>query len=255
MVKTIERCIHNSLLTPLRSSFVFMAVKKKKRPNGRNVKRCMRNSLLTDTLRVPPAFNEQLKKKKQAAKRKGVAAEEAEPAAQSATAQAVPKQNTAGATDTAVEKKGGGADGQGSPPVPPVGVLEASELAETEVPGVSDGTSEPVSSCTELNNVIGVSVAEDGLPVPPAAPTNGNLRPVVGGSRHKKSVSFGVGEAEMGSILDGLAAGERGVGVMVMPPLPPVGGVGADKSHVVHTNETFLRRNFSLSGDPEQVTM
>lgn len=204
----------------------------------------------------------QLKKKKQAAKRKGIAAEEAEaetePVAQPVTAQAVPKRDT-GATEGDAVKKGVKAGAQDSLPVASVEVevLEASELAETEVPDVADGTLDPVTSCTELDDAIGVPMGEDGLPVPPAAPTNGNLRPVVG-SRHKKSVSFGVGEADMDSILDGLSPADRGVGAKVVPPLPPValgtgGGVGGDKSHMVHTNEAFLRRNFSLSGDPEQV--
>lgn len=204
----------------------------------------------------------QLKKKKQAAKRKGIVAEEAEveaePAAQPVTVKAVPKRDT-DATEGGAEKKGVKADAQDSLPVASVQVevLESSELAETEVPDVGDGTLDPVISCTELGDAIGVSMGEDGLPVPPAAPTNGNLRPVVG-SRHKKSVSFGVGEAGMGSILDGLSCADRGLGVKVVPPLPPValragGGAGADKSHVAYTNETFLRRNFSLSGDPEQV--
>lgn len=184
---------------------------------------------------------------------------EPEPAAQPATVQAVPKRDTA-ATEGDAEKKGVKAGAQDSLPVPSnqVEVLEASELAQTEVPDAGDGALDPVTSCTELGNAIGVSMAEDGFPVPPAAPTNGNLRPVVG-SRHQKSVSFGVGDADMENILDGLSGADRGVGAKVVPPLPPVvvraeGGAGADKGHVVHTNETFLRRNFSLNGDLEQVT-
>lgn len=203
----------------------------------------------------------QLKKKKQAAKRKGIVAEEAEveaePAAQPVTVQAVPERG-ADVTEGGAEKKGV-TDAQDSLPVAAVQVevLEPSELAETEVPDVGDGTLDPVTSCTELSGAIGEPMGEDILPVPPAAPTNGNLRPVVG-SRHKKSVSFGVGEAGMGSILDGLSCADRGVEVKAVPPLPPValgagGGADADKSHVAYTNETFLRRNFSLSGDPEQV--
>ena len=168
----------------------------------------------------------QLKKKKQAAKRKAIVAEEAEveaeTAAQPATVQAVPKRDN-GATKGDAGKKGLKARAQDSLPVASVQVevLEASELAETEVPDVGHGTVDPVSSCTELNDAIGVSMADDGLPVPPAAPTNGNLRPVVG-SRHKKSVSFGVGEAGMESVLDGLSGADRGGGAKVVPPLPPI---------------------------------
>lgn len=227
---------------------------------------------------------QQLKKKKQAAKRKGISTDEAEgnagPGAQPVPAQPAPEPE-GGATGIGlaggdaekaamvqggnVEKAGAEGDVEGHtedvPCVPSVDVEmpDASEGVELEVAlGDADMVVDPVTSITEIDDAMVVSVAGDDLPVPPTAPTNGNLSSVVG-PHHKKSVSFVMAEADIETLVGCVSSSDGGAGAKVVPPLPPVvlhaagsRDVGND-SAAAGANEAFLRRNFNLGGDPEQV--
>lgn len=117
-----------------------------------------------------------------------------------------------------------------------------------------------VSDITDIDGPTVVSVVGDDLPLPPAAPTNGNLSSVVGPHQHKKSVSFILHEADMESVLDGTSDADVGVGTAIaVPPSPPVvvrakGGADLDTGGAAGANEAFLRRNFSTVGSaPHEV--
>lgn len=151
----------------------------------------------------------------------------------------------------------GAGEGAGdSPDVPPADVemRDAAALIQVDAPVAGAGTVvDAVSGCTDADGTMVVSMAGDGVPVPPTAPTNGNLCSIVG-AKHKKSVSFVVEGAEVDSIL----AGVGGAGDKLVPPLPPValhtiGGRDLDKSTAAGANEAFLRRNFFVAGGPEEV--
>lgn len=148
------------------------------------------------------------------------------------------------------------------PHVPSVDVEmpDASEVVEVEVEvgvGGGDMVVDPISSI-EKDDAMVTSVAGDGLPVPPAAPTNGNLSSVVG-SHHKKSVSFVMTGTDAEALVGGGSGNDDGSRAKAVPPLPPatlhtVGGAEVDKlSATASANVAFLRRNFSFGGDPEQV--
>ncbi|CAM9500353.1 unnamed protein product [Ectocarpus fasciculatus] len=211
-------------------------------------------------------LKKKLKKKKQAAKRKGIATEEAavgaHPAVRPALSQPAPEPangtaigSTGGDTEK-VEPKGeeGGQDrAEDVPRVPPADVEmpDASEVVQVEVTvGDADMAVDPVASIIEKDDMEG-----DGLPVPPAAPTNGNLSSVV--RSHHKSVSFVMTEAEVGD-LGSVSESDGGARAKTLPPLPPstpntvgsgdVGPAGA----AAGANEAFLRRNFNLGGVSEQ---
>lgn len=216
---------------------------------------------------LPCCSKQQLKKKKQAAKRKGIATEEAavgaHPAVRPALSQPAPEpaNGTAiGSTGGDTEKVGpkgeeGGQDrAEDVPRVPPADVEmpDASEVVQVEVTvGDADMAVDPVASIIEKDDMEG-----DGLPVPPAAPTNGNLSSVV--RSHHKSVSFVMTEAEVGD-LGSVSESDGGARAKTLPPLPPstpntvgsgdVGPAGA----AARANEAFLRRNFNLGGVSEQV--
>ncbi|CBJ30526.1 Serine/threonine-protein kinase SRPK1, putative [Ectocarpus siliculosus] len=210
-------------------------------------------------------LKKKLKKKKQAAKRKGIATEEgavgADPAARPALSQPLPEPangtaigSTGGDTEK-VEAKGeeGGQDrAEDVPRVPPVDVEmpDASDVVQVEVAvGDADMVVDPVASIIEK--------AGDGLPVPPAAPTNGNLSSVV--RSHHKNVSFVMTEAEVEDLGSGsVAESDGGARTKTLPPLPPStpntvrsGGVGQGDA-AAGANEAFLRRNFSLGSVSEQ---
>lgn len=215
---------------------------------------------------LPCCSKQQLKKKKQAAKRKGVATEEGavgtDPAARPALSQPAPEPangtaigSTGGDTEK-VEAKGeeGGQDrAEDVPRVPPVDVEmpDASDVVQVEVAvGDADMVVDPVASIIEK--------AADGLPAPPAAPTNGNLSSVV--RSHHKSVSFVMTEAEVEDLGSGsVTESDGGARAKTLPPLPPSnpntvcsGDVGQGDA-AAGANEAFLRRNFSLGGVSEQV--
>lgn len=212
---------------------------------------------------------QQLKKKKQAAKRKGIATEEAalgaNPAVRPALSQPAPEPangtaigSTGGDTEK-VEAKGeeGGQDrAEDVPRVPPADVEmpDATDVVQVEVAvGDADMVVDPVASIIEKDDAM---VAGDDLPVPPAAPTNGNLSSVV--RSHHKSVSFVMTEAEVEDLVV-VSGGDGGARAKTLPPLPPAtpntvgsGDVGQGDA-AASANEAFLRRNFSLGGVPEQV--
>lgn len=212
----------------------------------------------------------QLKKKKQAAKRKGIVTEEVEgyagSGAQLSPAQPAPEpESRNGLAGSDAEKAGeeGHLEGctEDVPRVPSVDVEmpDASEGIEMEAAvGDADMVVDPVTSITEIDDEMVVSVGEDDLPVPPAAPTNGNLSSVVG-PRHKKSVSFVMAEADIETLVGGVCGDDRGAGAKVVPPLPPgtlhpAVSRAIDKDNTATgANEAFLRRNFKLGGNSEQV--
>lgn len=139
-----------------------------------------------------------------------------------------------------------------------VDMSDAVQLVQVGEP--ANGADTVVSALGDLSGVDDTTVvpmSEGGLPLPPAAPTNGNLSSVVG-SKHKKSVSFIMEAADAETLLrDGSAVG--GPVDKVVPALPPVGqtlcdGV-VDEDGAVSGNEAFLRRNFSLGDDLGQVRM
>lgn len=212
----------------------------------------------------------QLKKKKQAAKRKGIPTEEtgvgADPAALPAPAPPVPEQDR-GATN--VSSSGGDAattnvesrtiDVPHTPAVD-VEMSDATEDVNVKVEVAVSGADvlmDPVTNIVGKDDAMVVSVAGSDLPVPPAAPTNGNLSSVVR-CQHKKSVSFVMAEADA----EALAAASKndvGAGTESVPPLPPVsvqtihsGGIDEGKG-IAGANEAFLRRNFGFGVDPAQV--
>lgn len=156
----------------------------------------------------------------------------------------------------------GGAGAEDVPHVPSVDVEmpDASEVAEVEVEvggGGGDMVLDPISSIAKEDAMV-TSVAGDGLPVPPAAPTNGNLSSVVG-SHHKKSVSFVMTGTDAEALVSGGSGKDDGSGANAVPPLPPATLHTIDAAEVDtlsaagSANEAFLHRNFSLGGDPAQV--
>lgn len=156
---------------------------------------------------------------------------------------------------------GGGTEDVPHVPSVDVEMADASEVIEVEVEvgvgGGSDMVVDPISSI-EKDDAMVTSVAGDGLPVPPTAPTNGNLSSVVG-SHHKKSVSFVMTGTDAEALVGGGSGNNDGSRAKAVPPLPPptlhtVGGAEVDKlSAAASANEAFLHRNFSLGGDRAQV--
>lgn len=209
---------------------------------------------------------QKLKKKKQAAKRKGISTEDAEGGA--GPSRPAAEQGSAAISKDAAEVKEVTGDVEGGaedvPHVPSVDVEmpDAFEVVEVEVEvGLGGGGMgvEPISSI-EKDDAMVTSVTGDGLPVPPAAPTNGNLSSIVG-SHHKKGVSFVMTGADAEALVGGGSGNDNGSGATAVPPLPPttvhtVAGAEVDKlSTSASANEAFLHRNFSLGGDPEQVKL
>lgn len=216
-------------------------------------------------------LKQQLKKKKQAAKRKGISTEEVEGDSGAQPTPAQPEPEPAGSTIGTglaggdAEKTGaeGGVEGRTEdvPSVPSVDMEmpDVSEGVEMEVAvGDVDMMVDPVTSITKIDDEMVVSVGGDDLPVPPAAPTNGNLSSVVG-PRHNKSVSFVMAGADIKTLVGGASGSGRGPGGNVVPPLPPgtlraAASRDVDKdSAAAGANEAFLRRNFNLGGNSEQV--
>ncbi len=221
---------------------------------------------------------QKLKKKKQAAKRKGISTEEADggtdPASKPAPEQPTPApeggamaadaaeddaEKAATAPEAAVEKaeverevKGRAED---VPEVPSVDMEmpDTSEVVEVQVE-MDVGGADIATSIEKEDTIV---VTEEGLPAPPAAPTNGNLSSVVG-RQHKKSVSFVMAEADIETLASGVT-GSDGSAAKAVPPLPPatlhtIGNADMDNGNAAAgTNEAFLRRNFSLGGHLEQV--
>lgn len=155
---------------------------------------------------------------------------------------------------------GGGAEDVPHVPSVDVEMPDAPEVVEVEVEvGVGGGgmVVDPISSIEKDDGIV-TSVAGDGFPVPPAAPTNGNLSSIVG-SHHKKSVSFVMTGTDVEALVAGESGNDDGSVAGAVPPLPPatLHTVGCGKIDELRTtgspNEAFLHRNFSLGGDPEQV--
>lgn len=220
---------------------------------------------------------QKLKKKKQAAKRKGISTEEADggadPAAKPALEQPTPPEDGAMAAEAAensadkastapegdVEKTEEEAEVKGRtgdiPEVPSVDVEmpDTSEVVEVQVE-MDVGGADIATSIEKEDTMV---TAEEGLPAPPAAPTNGNLSSVVG-RQHKKSVSFVMAEADVETLAGGVTGG-GGSPAKAVPPLPPatlhtVGDADMDNGNAAAgANEAFLRRNFSLGDHLEQV--
>lgn len=209
---------------------------------------------------------QQLKKKKQAAKRKGISTEEPE-GGTDPSARPAPEQegDAIGKDDAEVKEVKANVKGvtESIPHVPSVDVemLDASEVVEVEVEvgvGGGDMAVDPISSIEKDDGMV-TSVAGDDLPVPPAAPTNGNLSSVVG-PHHKKSVSFVLTGTDTEALVGGRSGNDDGnPGAKAVPPLPPttlhnVCGAEVDKlSATASANEAFLHRNFSCGSNPEQV--
>ena len=223
---------------------------------------------------------QKLKKKKQAAKRKGITTEEADggadiaatpaleqpiPAAEDGTIATdvveVGVEKTAIAPSTAGDVEKAEVQGEAEvrtedmPEVPPVDVEMPDTSGVVEVHVEMDvGGADILTSIEKDDTMV---MAEGGLPTPPAAPTNGNLSSVVG-RHHKKSVSFVMAEADV-ETLAGSVSGSDGSGAKAVPPLPPttlhtVGNADVDVCNAsAGANEAFLRRNFSLGGHLEQV--
>lgn len=151
-----------------------------------------------------------------------------------------------------------GGDARITSDVPALGkkTRKASELAQVQVPPAGADSTTAVS-CAETDDVTVASAGRDSLPVPPTAPTNGNLSSVVG-SMHKKSVSFVMEGADAEALLDALSDADSGAEDKAVPPLPPVsvGATGAGDAldeGAVGANEAFLRRNFGFGGESEAV--
>eukprot|EP00752_Nemacystus_decipiens_P009400 g8403.t1 len=211
-------------------------------------------------------LKKKLKKKKQAAKRKGISTEEAEGPADPSSRPAPGGEGGAIATDDADSKEvkenvEGGTEDIPHVPAVDVEMPDASEVVEVEVEvgvGGEDMVVDPISSI-EKDDAMVTSVAGDGLPVPPAAPTNGNLSCVVG-SHHKKSVSFVMAGTDAETLLGGGSGNDDDSRAKPVPPMPPstlhtVGGAEVGKpSAAARANEVFLHRNFSLGAAPEQNT-
>lgn len=212
----------------------------------------------------------QLKKKKQAAKRKGIPTEEAGVGADSAALPAP--------APPAPEPDGGARDVGSSagdaektdvesrtidvPHTPAVDVEMSDATEDVKVKmevavGGSDMLMGAVTNIVEKDDAMVVSVAGSDLPVPPAAPTNGNLSSVVR-CQHKKSVSFVMAQADAKALGD-TSKNDGGVASDSVPPLPPFpiqigrsGGIDEGQG-VAGANEAFLRRNFSFGVDSAQV--
>lgn len=138
-----------------------------------------------------------------------------------------------------------------------VEMSDASEVIQLDDAAAADGTAVVGTvSCTETGNAMTVSMEGEQLPAPPAAPTNGNLSTVVG-SKHRKSVSFVLEGASVDAVLGGISDTTVSIGDEAVPPLPPVSleSEDVDKGNATGANEALLRRNFSLAGDPQQVTI
>lgn len=162
---------------------------------------------------------------------------------------------------SASDAKGSAIVGDGVRRTPDVRVVDeemcdAKGLAQVEVPPTGADSVTAVS-CAETDNVTVASVGGDGLPVPPAAPTNGNLSSVVG-SKHKKSVSFVMEGADAEALLGALSDVDGSAEDKAVPPLPPgspssAGAGGVLDEGTVGANEAFLRRNFGFGGENEAV--
>lgn len=99
-----------------------------------------------------------------------------------------------------------------------------------------------------------VPISGGDLPVPPAASANGTA-PSLSSPKHQKSVSFGLGEAEVNSFLLAASGAEGGVGNESMssfPPAPPA-TTGVLNGDITGANEAFLTNNFRFGGDSGQV--
>lgn len=219
-------------------------------------------------LKYPPWLHSvtwQLKKKKQAAKRKSIAAEGAEPET-SAKATNVSVTSSAPNTPASKDVAGGngtiknGIDGK-----------EGAVLVDEDMPDVPDtaDTRQPLKDADACGQAAKCTVKGDGN----GSTDNGSasLGPSGGvphangkhaASKHKKSVSFVMNEADVDSVLSNKFDSKRDG--QVIPPLPPptsaagtdvnvaVGEEDCFKDEKLGANEAFLRRNFDLGG-PKRV--
>ncbi|CAM9336516.1 unnamed protein product, partial [Hapterophycus canaliculatus] len=205
-------------------------------------------------------LKKKLKKKRQAAKRKGIPTEDAgmdaDPATVPTPAPPAPEPD-GGATDVGssvgdVEKANAERRTIDVPHTPAVDVemSDATEDVKVKVEVAVSGADMLIGAVTNIvdkDDAMVVSLAGSDLPVPPTAPTNGNLSSVVR-CQHKKSVSFVMAEVDV-EALGAASKNDGGAGAESVPPLPPVplqtghsGGV--EGKNVAGANEAFLRRNF-----------
>lgn len=215
--------------------------------------------------------NRQLKKKKQAAKRKSVAAEDVEPdgvaKAQASTSgaghatKAPPIGQDDGALGAGFTGKdadtGGGADVSR-------GLVIDEEMPDASrpaaLPVAVTGSETLVEAVTDTETLGGLSesAAGDTPPTPPeAAASNGKVTSV-GSKQHKKSVSFVMAGGDVNALLGIKAVSASAIEGRVLPPVPPSppGVSGAEtggKGDEMGSNDCFLHRNFRIGDNSEQV--
>lgn len=213
---------------------------------------------------LPPVRHlcaKQLKKKKQAAKRKSVAAEDVDTkgvanvqgpstSEAAATTTATPAEQNDGSTRKSADKRGvgekGGADAGGGLAV------------DEEMPDVS--TRAALKGVTSSENVKMVkdtessgSVVGNTPPMPPEVAADNGTASSACSKQHKKSVSF-VAREDMDALLDD----NTDVDGNVLPPVPPLleGASGDEtprKEDKIGTNLSFLHRNFRIGENVNQV--
>ncbi|CAM9466325.1 unnamed protein product [Scytosiphon promiscuus] len=214
-------------------------------------------------------LKKKLKKKKQAAKRKGIptgeAGVDADPAVLPTPAPPAPGPDL-GAMDGSprghVETANVESRTIDVPHTPAVDVemSDATEDVKVKVEVATAGAdmpTGPVTNIVDKDDAMVVSLAGSDLPVPPAAPTNGNLSSVVR-CQHKKSVSFVMAQADAEALADA-PENHGGAGAELVHALPPVpskfvrNGDSDEGKDVAGANEAFLRRNFGFGDDSTQT--
>lgn len=207
----------------------------------------------------------QLKKKKQAAKKKSIAAEGAEPET-SAKATNAPATSSAPNTPASKDVAGGngtiknGTDGKDGAVSVDEDMPDVPDAADTRQPLTGADACIQAAKCAVTGDGNGSTGNGSALLGPSGGVPHANGKHTA--SKHKKSVSFVMSEADVDSVLsnkfDSKSDGEA------IPPLPPptsaartdvdvaVGDGDCSKGEKLGANEAFLRRNFEVGG-PKRV--
>lgn len=197
-----------------------------------------------------------MKKKKQAAKRKSIAAEDTEMNAENKAVSVRREDGLLGAR-TAQDKTGPKrvVGDRNSAVAADEEIKDASSIvaAEGSLTGADTGVDTGVSPGTVRERPS--SVPRNSLPIPPAAPSSNGERTSLRSS-HKKTVSFVMDGGDMEALL-----GDKSDSDVLLPHVLPVpqcassanrtGGGGNDDA--AGATEAFLRRNFMFGEDSQQV--
>lgn len=207
----------------------------------------------------------QLKKKKQAAKRKSVAAEDVDtkgvanaqgPSTSEAAAAttATPKGQNDGFTRKDADEGSGGGNGgadAGGASVVDEEMPDVSTSAALE--GVTSSENVKIVTDTKTSGELSGSVVGSTPPMPPEVAADNGTAPSACLKQHKKSVSF-VAREDMDALLND----KNHVDGNVLPPVPPLleGASGDEiprKEEELGTNLYFLHRNFRIGENANQV--